>query len=268
MKIAVLSDIHGNKLALEAVIADINKNDVDHIIILGDLITDLPDDTNDVLDMVRSLDGYVIKGNRELYIQNGQEAYEYDQYAVTYMTEKILSEKHKKYIHSLPESISLKFHSQATLKLVHGSPFSASELIFEDDQTRIVDCLDAISENMLLCGHSHAQWYKKVQNKTILNPGSVGLNFSGDKTAKYAIMELGDDDWDIALKSVYYDFDLMKQKYDLTIPWIRLCIKGVEDGCLYTIRFLEEAKAICNKWPIPNDVWNNLFEEWCDKGII
>jgi protein phosphatase len=53
MKIAILSDIHGNRLALEAVLNDIKKNKTDQIIILGDLITDFPQETNNVLNIVK-----------------------------------------------------------------------------------------------------------------------------------------------------------------------------------------------------------------------
>jgi hypothetical protein len=42
----------------------------------------------------------------------------------------------------------------------------------------------------------------------------------------------------------------------------------MEDGIEHTLRFLDEVKKRCDQWPIPNNVWNNLFEEWCEKKII
>ena len=68
MKFAVLSDIHGNNFALTAVIADTQKENVNDILFLGDLITDFAQGTRAVLDTVQNLDAHVIKGNREGYM--------------------------------------------------------------------------------------------------------------------------------------------------------------------------------------------------------
>jgi hypothetical protein len=42
----------------------------------------------------------------------------------------------------------------------------------------------------------------------------------------------------------------------------------MEDGIIYTLKFLEEAKRRTMEYPIPNEIWNNLFKEWCDKKIL
>ena len=68
MKVAVLTDIHGNFIALDAVVNDIKKHNVDQTIVLGDLISDFPDQTNNVLDLIKQFSDHVIKGNREHYI--------------------------------------------------------------------------------------------------------------------------------------------------------------------------------------------------------
>ena len=70
MKVAVLADIHGNLFALEAVLNDIKAHNVDQTIILGDLITDFPDFTNNVLDLAKQCTMHIIKGNREIYVAN------------------------------------------------------------------------------------------------------------------------------------------------------------------------------------------------------
>ena len=68
MKIAIFSDIHGNEIALDAVIKDAKKNQVDTYIVAGDLITDFPT-SNGIIDKVRKLTPYVVKGNREAYLE-------------------------------------------------------------------------------------------------------------------------------------------------------------------------------------------------------
>ena len=67
MRIAVLSDIHANIVALEEVLKDAKEQKVDEYIVLGDIITDLPF-TNETIDIIKELTPYVIKGNREEYL--------------------------------------------------------------------------------------------------------------------------------------------------------------------------------------------------------
>jgi putative phosphoesterase len=268
LKIAVLSDIHGNKIALETVINEISVEKIDHIIILGDLVTDLPHETNSVLELIKTLGNFVIKGNRESYLLNDHEPLEYDQFLTTFLTKKIISEKNYNYLELLPEHISLVFDSKFSLHCVHGSPSSNSEHIKENGIEANINHLNKINENLLLCGHTHEQWYKNINGKIILNPGSVGLNFSGDRTANYAIINSFKNKINIELRKTHYDFNQFKKGCDLEIPWIRLCVKGMEDGIIYTLKFLEEAKLRTIKYPIPNEIWNNLFKEWCDKKIL
>jgi hypothetical protein len=128
--------------------------------------------------------------------------------------------------------------------------------------------LSSINEKILLCGHSHYQWYKEIDGKTILNPGSVGVNLSGGKTAQYAVIKYENGTTSIELKAIAYDFETLKSKYSLNNPWIELVISGIEKGMDYPKQFLEEAKTKCNEWPIPNNVWDALFEEWRKKKII
>lgn len=267
MKIAVLSDIHGNKTALDAVIKDIENQKIDHIIILGDHITDFPQETKSVIKTIRSLTDFVIKGNREIMLYGGEDGLKYNQFITTYLTIKELSHMDNNYIKSLPDRISLSF-AEISVLCIHGSPLSPFEHIYEKDISKNTDTLNKINEKILLCGHTHEQWCGKINDKFILNPGSVGINFTGRKTAQYGIIYIEDNEINIKLKDIKYDFDLFKKSCDLEIPWIRLCIRGMEDGEIYTIKFLEEAKTRYNEWPISNESWMELFKEWCRNKII
>jgi putative phosphoesterase len=269
MKIAVLADIHGNLIALEAVLKDIKANKIDQIIVLGDMITDFPDDTNTVLDIIKDKAQYIIKGNRESYLLNRDINFNgYKQFLTINQTHDIISPDNLKFISSLPEQISIIYDNLFSLRCVHGTPFSPFELIYEDDESTIKKVLSSINEKILLCGHSHCQWYKEIGDKIILNPGSVGINFSGDKTAQYAIIKYENGIVSIRLKALPYDFETLKSKYSPNNSWNELCIISMEKGENYLTRFLEEAKTKCNEWPIPNNVWDDLFEEWHKKKII
>jgi predicted phosphodiesterase len=163
-------------LALEAVLADIKRNKIDQIIILGDLITDFPQETNNMLNIVKKAGNYIIQGNRENNIIYKKEQYEYDQFSTTLLTYDQISNKNFKFITLLPKQISITYDKSFSIRCVHGTPFSLVEHIFEDDDSIIIKSLNAINENILLCGHTHRQWYKRVDEKMILNHGSVGIN--------------------------------------------------------------------------------------------
>jgi hypothetical protein len=83
--------------------------------------------------------------------------------------------------------------------------------------------------------------------------------------AQYGIINIENDNIKIELRNTEYNFDLFKKSCDLNIPWLRLCIAGMEDGTVYTERFLEEARNRYNVWPIPDNLWFELFNEWCIK---
>jgi len=268
LKLAVLSDIHGNQIALEAVLHDIEKEKIDHIVILGDHITDFPQETKNTIRTIRSITNFVLKGNHEIVINSMEDGQKYQQFLATYLTYKELSVEELNYVNTLPEQISLYFSENVTIRCVHGSPSSPFEHIYENEDKKNIEILDKIQERILLCGHTHEQWYKNINNKLILNPGSVGINFSGNKAAQYGIIHIENNDIRIELKNIEYDFNLFKKSCDLSIPWIKLCISGIEDGQVYTMKFLEEAKSRYNVWPIPDDLWNELFAEWCKRKII
>jgi len=157
MKIAVLSDIHGNLTALNSVLLDIEKEKIDHIIVLGDIITDFPRDTKQTIETIRSVTNLVIKGNREIVINGIEDGQKYKQFLTTYLTHKELSADDFKYINSLPEQITLKFNEDIIIRCVHGSPFSPFEHILENENDKNNETLKSISEKILLCGHTHKQ---------------------------------------------------------------------------------------------------------------
>jgi len=274
MKIAVMSDIHGNNMALDAVMSDIKKEQVDKILILGDMISDFPQATKAVMDTVKDFNAFVIRGNREEYMleysngEHGSEWEKYRQLEANLKTYRLLSEDDIDYFRFLPKQIALWYSEIFSLRMVHGSPFSQVDSLYEDDEEQLVRSLDEINEKILLCGHTHCQMVKHIGGKTVLNPGAVGINFTKKCEAQYAIIEEKDGKILFELKSVPYDFEAFKRTCDMKSVWVRLCLKSMEDGATYNIMFLNEAKERCNTWPIPNDVFDCLVGEWEEKGII
>ena len=119
-----------------------------------------------------------------------------------------------------------------------------------------------------MCGHTHRQILKHFGNKTILNPGSVGLNFIKENSAQYAIIEQKNDEIIYHMKKVPYDYEAFKRTCDTNNFWVRLCLRSMEDGNNYNMRFLDEAEKRYHTWLIPNDSFDELANEWIDKGIV
>lgn len=268
MKLAILSDIHGNDIALEAVIQDITRFQVDRILILGDLITDFFEMTRSVLDRIRSMNAIVIKGNREGYLlknargEYGDEWQHYKQFFPLLKTYQRLGIEDLNFIKSLPEQISIRYDDKFSVRMVHGSPFSELDGILEEDDDLIRRSADAIEESVLLCGHTHCPMMKKTGAKTIVNPGSVGINLAGDCVAQYAMIEYKNGEISVEMRKVLYDIKQLKAACRSTDEWTRFCLKTIEDGRDYSMEFLQAAKAYCDVWPIPDGVWDLLYEKW------
>ena len=125
MKIAIFSDIHGNNLALQEAIKDSKKIGVDHYVVLGDSIGDFPF-SNEVIDTIRELTPYVVKGNREQYVIDYEkdkqgEIWQSKQNAQIRYVYQSLSRDSLEYIKTLPESRNVKIGT-LSIRIAHGSP--------------------------------------------------------------------------------------------------------------------------------------------------
>lgn len=215
MKIAVFSDIHGNDVALDAVIEDCKKEQVDTYIVAGDLITDFPA-SNEIINKIRKLTSYVIKGNREAYltqylatkesnrwkrVQNKTLACIYDS----------LTKENIEYIQNLKEQLSLNLEG-LTIRVVHGALDGISKCIDLENQDILELETKKFEEQILIMGHTHATpCYVRCDDKIMINDGSVGLpRYSTD--AQYVIINYEVGKISIQLKEVSYDKEKLKEK--------------------------------------------------------
>jgi len=267
LKIAALSDIHGNNVAFDAVIADIQRIKADHILILGDMISDFYQSTRYILKTAKMLTPNVICGNREGYmIRNsdgdfGDSWSRYEQFSTNLKTWQQLDTGDLDYLRSLQSQISLKFNSFA-VRAVHGSPFSEFDNIREGEEELMQRCADAIDEDILLCGHTHRPMIKQIGMKMIINVGSVGINFDKDHCAQYTVIEENSGEIKIDMRKVPYDYDAFKRTCISTDIWTHLCLKSNEDGINYNVQFLDEAQRRFAQRPVSNENWQLLADEW------
>ena len=215
IKVAIISDIHGNSVALKEVLKDAKLNNVDEYIFSGDLVNDLPFG-NETLEIVKKTSDKVLKGNKEQYlIEFEEEKYDWKniQFKNTRFMYDELTEENKAYIRKLPHCISLEYEG-VKLLVAHGSPKSVEELLnrrFKDLIEKYVKELDA---DALIFGHTHEpMWYEYINGKLVLNAGCAGVSPHYIGKAEYVILSINNGKIEnIDLRLVDYDIEKVKQK--------------------------------------------------------
>jgi predicted phosphodiesterase len=218
MKIAILSDIHGNLVALQAVLRDIAQQGVDQTVNLGDILSG-PLNPAETADLLMSLDLPTIRGNheRQLLSHPPESMGASDRFAY-----ERLSTSQLDWIKGLP----LEMQLDGDILLVHGAPADDLQYLLETvDATgvrpasvaEITGRIEGVSQEMVVCGHTHIPRSLRLPDgRHVINPGSVGLQAyedinpaphvvqTGSPEARYAIVERKGTDWSIDLRKVAY----------------------------------------------------------------
>lgn len=221
MRLAVISDIHANLPALEAVLADIAGRSADAIVNLGDCVAGplWPSETWALLN-ARGI--RTVRGNHDRYLRSrpAERLAAADRFALG-----TLSEVHTQALFDLPPTIDLGDGVLA----VHGTPTDDGAYLTEEmlsgrmapaPRETVVQRLGAAMDRaVVLCGHSHRQSVTQVTDgPLILNPGTVGCPVFADMTtanalefrsphARYAILTRRGDRWGAELFALDYDWD-------------------------------------------------------------
>lgn len=214
MRIALISDVHGNIRALKKVLEKIETLDIDQIICTGDLVGYLPN-PNEVVNLFREKEIQCLKGNHEEYVlslpQYTQEGFEkltmdevMDFASAAYMR-YILTEENTQYLRSLPEELSLSLEGYLVL-FVHGSPRAIDEYMFEDSE-ELGQMIKDTHESIIVAGHTHVPFVGQMEDKLIINAGSVGKPRHGSSHSTFGVLELTDDMVNVEFFEVEYDVD-------------------------------------------------------------
>lgn len=244
MRIAFISDIHGNYTALEAVLADIKKIGVDEIICLGDTVS-LGPQPREVLAALHEIKSINIKGNHDGAILEPEKAafYEITEHLVPdlHWGRERLTKEDFDFIKTFKDTHTLTFPNGIELLAFHGSPLSTTHLIKATTDSSLLDEYFAgQSAKVFIGGHSHIQMQRRYGDKLILNSGSVGNAFvfaySPGKPpsllpwAEYAIIEQIENTFSVDLRRVYFDIPkLVKLVEESDLPgkawWLRQYVK-------------------------------------------
>jgi putative phosphoesterase len=219
MKLAILSDIHGNIWALEAVLADIKKQGVDLIVNAGDILSG-PLEPAATADLLMPLQLPTIRGNheRQLLACEHKTGDPSDQFAFEHT-----SQAQRDWIKGLPATLAISDE----VFMCHGTP--ASDLVYFLEQVDQHGCHLAapaeieihaagITHSLIICGHTHKPRTHAISaGRLVVNPGSVGLQAYDDDHpyfhtienasphARYAICEKAADGWNVNHLDISYD---------------------------------------------------------------
>ncbi len=224
-RFAVLSDIHGNLRALEAVLADIRSQAITHTVNLGDHLQG-PLDPVGTAERLMPLGLPSIRGNCDRHLfEEGTIAPPGSTLATN---RRALSTRHKDWLASMPQTLALD-----DVLLCHGTPWADDVYLLEEvtpegarikRTDEIAPILDGIAARLVLCGHSHQYRTVQMPNGTlVVNPGSVGLPAyteespyphameAGSPHARYAIVARSGDSWQVEHRAVVYDWEAAAQ---------------------------------------------------------
>jgi putative phosphoesterase len=212
MKLGIYGDIHANVVALDAVLADIREQSVDAVYCLGDLVGYAPF-PNDVIDRVRHDRTPTIMGNYDDGV-----GYDRDECGCAYRdpeeqrlgdlslqwSKAAVTADNKAFLRALAPEIRFEADGRR-FRLVHGSPRRMNEYLFEDRPLASFQRLAATSEtDVLVFGHTHKPYVKRVDGVLFVNAGSVGKPKDGDPRACYALIDTSGD-VTVTFRRVSYD---------------------------------------------------------------
>jgi len=223
MRLAVISDIHGNAYALEAVLDHLQNENFDFLINLGDIFYG-PIAPRATYDLLQQHDIVTIRGNQDRQIYEAEGAEIDDNPSMKFVVDE-LSGQPMKWLETLPPEIQLT----DDVYLCHGAPGNDMTYLLEDIESgqpvvradgEISSRLHGNSSSLILCGHTHIPRSVVLsRGQHIVNPGSVGLpaycddepiphkmeNYSPH--ASYATIENSGKGWGITQHKVPYDTD-------------------------------------------------------------
>jgi predicted phosphodiesterase len=190
MRIAVISDIHGNAVALDAALADVASQGVDQIVFLGDAIQGGPQPAETV-QRLRDLACPVVMGNADAWLLSGQETGNEGvtpvQEAVRQWSLQRLSEADRVFIAAFVPTVRIPVQGEEALLCFHGSPASFDDEILPTmPSEEVLPYFQGQDARYFTGGHTHVQQIRRIGDGCYFNPGSIGVIFRDEQPGEQA----------------------------------------------------------------------------------
>lgn len=271
MKIAVLSDIHGNLQAFEAVLND--AKDADQIVLLGDNVN-WGMQSPEVLDLIQSRNLQTIKGNHEIMLLdhlNGQapvEAYTSEGFAPARFWAHQLS-SYRELLLSWPEHFTLKFSGLPELYFCHASPRSAFDEILLKSDAELKALCQEVKASFLLAGHTHKQMLKNLGRKILCTVGSVGFPVDGTLDASYVMLHGHQGTWNIEFRKTAIDAEAFFRSYHESGFLEQTGVVGslIYVGALLGRSTIREFWRYKNRYALERDLDTGLLQDFLEHEL-
>ena len=201
-RIAVLSDVHGNVAALEAVRSAVRAAKPDHVAIAGDHVLNGPEPAATV-DLLRELEAdgaAIVSGNTDLAVADFDYAAAFPWFtdgvpdtfrAAAEWAHDALGDERLAWLRRLPAERRLHADDGTMVLVCHASPGSQTAGFDQElDPTVVIERIGRTDARVIVCGHTHLPEVRDLGWKWIVNDGSAGYVFDGDPTASWALIDL------------------------------------------------------------------------------
>ena len=219
-KLAILSDIHGNLPALDAVISDVESFDVDHVICPGDVISFGPF-SRQAAQRVVERGWSVIRGNNEYFLldyETSRAPTEWNdpvQFAPTAWLDRQFDEKLRAMIGCWPDTLNLRFRDAPPIQVFHGGPDSPWDSIYWTmTDAEIEKLLCNVEADYVICGHTHLPMDRQSGKWRVFNPGAVGVPLDGLFSASYMILDGNEHGWTPTFRRIPFDYEAVFEEFE------------------------------------------------------
>lgn len=215
-RIAVLSDVHGNAVALEAVRGELRSIRPDAVLIAGDLVMNGPEPVAavDALRTLESEGALIVQGNTDIAVADFDYAAAYPQYtdgvpdtvkAAAEWAHDELGDERLDWLRRLPAERRLWVEDSLVL-VVHASPGSQTAGFDQTlDASVVLERLSRTDARVVCCGHTHEPEVRDFGWKVIVNDGSAGYVFDGEPTASWALVDIDGDTVTAEIRRTEFD---------------------------------------------------------------
>jgi len=205
LRVAALADVHGNAPALAAVLAEVERENVDLIVFCGDLTWGpLP---NETLALVRALElpARFVRGNADRSV--GVNDTERARWMAAHHDADATA-----FVNGFEPFVVVELDGLGPTRFVHGSPRSDEECVTpETPAARVAEFMAGVPEQVIVTAHVHVSYDRRVGDIRLVGPGSVGRPYEGARGARWAILGPG-----VELRRTDYDHDAAAEAYSVS----------------------------------------------------